>query len=208
LALRFSTTRRGGPSAVHARPRKKAASPRGYRSAGRPRQEWSSAGGETAMTSTTSITDLKVRDLMTPGVVSVRPDDSVAAAYELMLDHRFRHLAVIDGEGDLVGLLTHRDLLRHSLIERAELPLGLQRAVMRRIRVEEVMTSEVETVEPDLPLEDAALNMFENKYGCLPVVESSRVVGILTEADFVRFFALAGRQPVSVLPAVFGRQTA
>lgn len=160
------------------------------------------------MTSTTSMTDLKVRDLMTPGVVSVRPGDSVAAAYELMLDHRFRHLAVIDGDGDLVGLLTHRDLLRHSLIERAELPLGLQRTVMRRIRVEEVMTSEVETVEPDLPLEDAALNMFENKYGCLPVVESSRVVGILTEADFVRFFALAGRQPVAVLPAVFGRQTA
>jgi hypothetical protein len=44
-----------------------------------------------------------------------------------------------------VGLLTHRDLLRHSLIERVELPLGLQRAVMLRIQVEEVMTSEVET---------------------------------------------------------------
>ena len=34
--------------------------------------------------------------------------------------------------------------------------------------------------------------MFENKYGCLPVVDGSRVVGILTESDFVRFFALAG----------------
>ena len=147
----------------------------------------------TSITEMTEITDLRVRDLMTPGVISVRPDDSVATAYELMLDHRFRHLAVIDRDGDLVGLLTHRDLLRHSLIERAELPLGLQRTVMRRIQVEEVMTSEVETVEPDKPLEEAALNMFENKYGCLPVVEGSRVVGILTEADFVRFFALAGR---------------
>lgn len=157
------------------------------------------------MTSTTSMTDLKVHDLMTPDVVSVRPEDSVAAAHELMLDHRFRHLVVIDKDGDLVGLLTHRDLLRHSLIERAELPLSLQRSVMRRIRVEEVMTSEVETAEAGQPLEEAAQVMFENKYGCLPVVEGSRVVGILTEADFVRFFALASRLPVSWKLAALGK---
>jgi CBS domain-containing membrane protein len=135
--------------------------------------------------------ELLVRDLMTPHVVGVRPDDTVATAYELMLDNRFRHLVVLDRDGDLVGLLSHRDLLRHSLIERAELPLSLQRSVMRRIRVEEVMTSEVETTEPDKPLQEAALAMFDNKYGCLPVVEGPRVVGILTEADFVRHFALA-----------------
>ena len=132
--------------------------------------------------------DLSVRDLMTPGVVSIRPEDSVAAAYELMLDNRFRHLVVIDPDGDLIGLVTHRDLLRHSLIERAELPLSLQRTVMRRILVEEVMTSEVETAEAGQLLAEAALIMFQNKYGCMPVVEGSRVVGILTESDFVRFF--------------------
>jgi CBS domain-containing protein len=142
------------------------------------------------------MSELRVHDLMTPNVVTVRPDDTVARAYELMLDHRFRHLVVLDRDGDLVGLLTHRDLLRHSLIERTGL-LSFQNDVMHRIRVEEVMTSEVETAEPGQWLQDAALVMFENKYGCLPVVEGSRVVGILTEADFVRFFALAGQRPVS-----------
>ena len=146
--------------------------------------------------------ELRVRDLMTPNVVTVRPDDSIAMAYELMLDNRFRHLIVVDAEGDLVGLLTHRDLLRYSLIERSELPLSLQRSILRRIRVEEVMTSEVETAEPGQWLQEAALVMFENKYGCLPVVEGSRVVGILTEADFVRFFALTARQ--SALAAAAG----
>jgi len=141
------------------------------------------------------MTELRVRDLMTPDVVSVQPDDTVAMAYDLMLDNKFRHLIVIDKDGDLVGLLTHRDLLRHSLIERSELPLSLQRSILRRIRVEEVMTSEVETVEPDRWLQEAALVMFENKYGCLPVAEGSRVVGILTESDFVRFFALTAPQP-------------
>ena len=143
------------------------------------------------------MSELRVRDLMTPNVVTVQSGDSVATAYELMLDHRFRHLVVVDGDGDLVGLLSHRDLLRHSLIERAGLPLSLQNGVMQRIRVEEAMTSDVETAEPGQWLQEAALVMFENKYGCLPVVEGTRPVGILTEADFVRFFALAGQRPVS-----------
>ena len=159
------------------------------------------------MASMTSMSDLRVRDLMTPGVVSVRPEDSVAAAYELMLDNRFRHLVVIDRDGDLVGLLTHRDLLRHSLIERAELPVSLQCTVMRRILVEEVMTSEVETAEAGQLLADAALIMFQNKYGCLPVVEGSRVVGILTESDFVRFFALAGRLQSALAPVEAGERS-
>jgi CBS domain-containing membrane protein len=134
--------------------------------------------------------ELRVRDLMTSNVVTVQHDDSVATAYELMLENRFRHLVVLNEEGDLVGLLTHRDLLRHALIERPELPLGLQRSILKRLQVEEVMTSEVETAEPGQWLSEAAQMMFENKYGCLPVVEDSRVVGILTESDFVRFFAL------------------
>ena len=150
------------------------------------------------------MSELRVHDLMTPNVVTVHSSDSVATAYELMLDNRFRHLVVIDDEGDLAGLLTHRDLLRHSLIERAGLPLSFQKDVMQRIRVEEVMTSEVETAEPGQWLQEAALVMYENKYGCLPVVEGSRPVGILTEADFVRFFALAGQRPVSADVTVLG----
>jgi CBS domain-containing membrane protein len=134
--------------------------------------------------------DLRVRDFMTQNLVTVQPGDTIAKAHELMLDNRIRHLIVVDGDGDLVGVLTHRDLLRSALIERTGLPLSLQRDVLRRVRVEEVMTTEVESAEADQWLQEAAVVMFENKYGCLPVVEGSRAVGILTEADFVRFFAV------------------
>ena len=137
--------------------------------------------------------ELRVRDLMTPNVITVQPEDSVASAYDLMLDHRIRHLVVTDGEGDLVGLLTHRDLLRNSLIEQSGLPLSLQNSVMKRVRIEDAMTTEVETAEPGQPLHEAALLMFENKLGCLPVVEGSRVVGIVTESDFVRVFTLTSQ---------------
>ncbi len=141
------------------------------------------------------MSDLRVRDLMTPGVITVRPEESLARAYELMLDHRIRHLLVVDADGDLVGLLTHRDLLRHALIEQTGLPLSVARVLLHRIRVEEVMTSEVETADPRGLLGEAALTMFDNKFGCLPVTEGSRPVGILTEADFVRFFALKRERP-------------
>jgi CBS domain-containing membrane protein len=131
---------------------------------------------------------LRVRDLMTEKVFSVHPGDSVDKIYDAMTERSIRHIAVIDGEGDLVGVVSHRDLLRHALIERSDLPLFVQRAILRRTKVEEVMTSEVETAEPDQPIKDAAQVMFENKFGCLPVVEGWRVVGILTESDFVKHF--------------------
>jgi CBS domain-containing membrane protein len=132
--------------------------------------------------------DLRVRELMTDRVVSVRPCDTVDKIYDAMSERSIRHIAVIDEDGDLVGVVSHRDLLRRALIERADLPLFVQRAVLRRTRADEVMTSEIETVDPDQPLAEAAQVMFDNKIGCLPVVEGSRVVGILTESDFVKFF--------------------
>jgi CBS domain-containing membrane protein len=137
------------------------------------------------------MTNLKVRDLMTDVVLSVHPDDTVEKVYDLMNERGIRHLTVIDEDGDLVGLVSHRDLLRHSAIERAEVPMFLMREILRRTLVEEVMTSEVETAEPDLPLSEAAQVMFENKFGCLPVLESSKLVGIITESDFVRYFCAA-----------------
>jgi CBS domain-containing membrane protein len=132
--------------------------------------------------------NLRVRDLMTSEVLSVHTDDTVEKVYDLMNERGIRHLTVVDRDGDLVGLVSHRDLLRHSPIERAEVPVFLMREILRRTRVEEVMTSEVETAEPDTLASEAARTMFENKFGCLPVLERSKLVGILTESDFVRFF--------------------
>ena len=144
--------------------------------------------------------NLRVRDLMTAVVLSVHPDDTVETVYDLMSERGIRHLTVVDRDGDLVGLVSHRDLLRHSPIERAEVPVFLLRQILRRTLVEEVMTSEVETAAPELPLSEAARVMFENKFGCLPVLESSKLVGILTESDFVRFFcddAVGQAEPVA-----------
>jgi CBS domain-containing membrane protein len=142
---------------------------------------------------------LAVRDLMTPAGPSLRSDETVEAALALILRHRRRHLTVVDGDGDLVGLVSLRDLVAGPPVPMTIAtappgppgPLGPTTAAapLSEWQVEEVMTSEVETAEPGQSLAEAAQVMFENGFGCLPVVEGSRLVGLLTEADFVRWFA-------------------
>jgi CBS domain-containing membrane protein len=128
-----------------------------------------------------------VTDLMTRKVHTVEPGDDVGAVWRLMRDLAVRHVPVVDGEGDLVGLVTHRDLLRAALIEREEVPPILQEAVRERTLVREMMSRNIETVEPDTDLADAARLLLETKFGCLPVLEGRKLVGLLTESDFVRF---------------------
>jgi CBS domain-containing membrane protein len=134
----------------------------------------------------------EVRDLMTEHVFSLRATDDLEALYELMDTHHVRHVPVVDRDGDLVGLVTQRDLARSVLGVQDRLPLSTQQDILRRRSVREIMASEVETVDPDESLSAAAEMLLENKIGCLPVVEGTHLVGILTESDFVRRYLERG----------------
>jgi len=127
-----------------------------------------------------------VRELMTERVFTLRPSDSLAALEDLMDARRVRHVPIVDRDGDLVGLVSHRDLASGVLGRLDDVPISVGRDILRGRRVREIMTSEPETVDPDTPLAEAASMLLENKIGCLPVVEGAHLVGILTEADFVR----------------------
>lgn len=133
------------------------------------------------------MTKLKVRDLMTEDVISVRPYDSLTKVYDLMDLKHFRHMPVVDEEGALVGIITQRDLVRGALGDTASLPVTLQRELLDRVRVQEIMNQEPESIDPDRDVREAGELMMEYKLGCLPVVDGDRLVGILTESDFVRY---------------------
>lgn len=132
---------------------------------------------------------LMVRDLMTPDVFTLRPDDNLTALYDLMDAEHIRHIPVVDEEGDLVGLVTHRDLLRSAVGAESDFAMGILRQFLESREVRDIMNSAVEVIEPDRDIREAADLMMENKYGCLPVVDGRTLVGILTEADFVRYLA-------------------
>lgn len=128
-----------------------------------------------------------VRDLMTTDVTTVVGRTPMDQVYDRMLDLGVRHMPVVD-EGELVGIISHRDIV--GLLGRLRREaFGEQIEALSEIKADEVMTRGVDTVEPEAELAGAAQLMLENKLGCLPVCEGPHLVGILTESDFVRFVA-------------------
>ena len=133
---------------------------------------------------------LRVRDVMTPDVTTLQRNDMLTLADDIMRLGRIRHLPVLDEDGQLAGILTQRDLFRGALAKALGYGERAQRQLMDTLVVKEVMTAEVLTTTPDTPLAEAAKVLVERKIGCLPVVDGGRLIGIITEADFV---ALATR---------------
>jgi len=132
-----------------------------------------------------------VRDLMTHEVTSVRRNDRLSHVDDVMRLGRIRHLPVVedDDETKLVGLVSLRDLFRGSLARALGYGTRAQQKLLDMLFVKEVMTTELITTTPDTPLVEAARLMSHRKLGCLPVVEGGKLVGILTEGDFVNLAA-------------------
>jgi CBS domain-containing membrane protein len=131
---------------------------------------------------------LTVRDLMCSDVRTVRRDQPVSAVDDLMLDGRFRHVPVVDADGGLIGLLTDGDLSRIA----GAAPRDQRHAIFDALVVGHVMTCPVDAIAPTESAREAAERMLETKFGCLPVVDDGRLIGILTEFDFVRYVAAQG----------------
>jgi CBS domain-containing protein len=119
-----------------------------------------------------------VGQFMSTDLFTVRPNDLVDLAANVMDWRHVRHVPVEDGEGRLVGLVSHRTLLR--LLVR-----GISGGSNESISVSSIMKSNPLTVTPQTPTLEAIKLMRENKVGCLPVVEADRLVGIVTAYDFL-----------------------
>ena len=129
---------------------------------------------------------ITVSDLMTGNPETVFPDDELGEVYALMSERMIRHVPVIDSEGNIEGVISHRDLIRTALYEFDDLTYLDQRDALKGMLVRDVMTTDPDTIGPEMPLADAGRLLLENKIGCLPVVEGNRLVGILTESDFIK----------------------
>jgi CBS domain-containing protein len=134
---------------------------------------------------------MSVRDLMSHEVTSVRRNDRLSLVDDVMRLGRIRHLPVVDDDDDtkIVGLVSLRDVFRGSLARALGYGTRAQQKLLDMLFVKEVMTTELVTTTPDTPLAEAARIMSHRKLGCLPVVEDGKLVGILTEGDFVSLAA-------------------
>ena len=129
--------------------------------------------------------ELKARDLMTEKVVTLKVNEDINLAENVMRLGRIRHLPVVNDKGHLVGLVTHRDLLKAQVSTLADLSDDERSSISRAVPAEKIMTRDVLTVTPDAPVLDVARAMREHKFGCIPVVQGEQLAGIITEADFM-----------------------
>lgn len=132
---------------------------------------------------------LQVKDVMSREVHTVKRNDELAIADALMKQARVRHLPVLDEDGEVCAVVSQRDLFRGALLRALGYGSRAEDAMLRQVAVKEAMSTEIQTTAPDTPVADAARLMIERKIGCLPVIENGRLVGIVTETDFVRLIA-------------------
>ena len=136
---------------------------------------------------------MKVSHVMRTPVTTVEPKETVHIAEGIMALGGFRHLPVVV-DGELVGIVTDRDLLRAPAVLTHLHGIDDTRAAGRALRVEDLMSKPVVTVGPETALAEAADVMLRKGLGSLPVLERGSLVAILTRSDIMRGVARSGAE--------------
>ena len=151
----------------------------------------------------------RVSEVMQSQMVTLKPDERLDLADDIMHLGRVRHMPVVE-EGRLIGIVSNRDLLvkrvgalrQHlaaSLTKFLNFDPKQRRAFLHSVEAGEAMTRDVITVEPSATLREAAQLMIRHKVGCLPVVKpDGMLVGLVTETDLIRATLLEDREERSV----------
>ncbi len=131
---------------------------------------------------------MRVRQLMTGALITAEPETAVLDARSLMQKERIRHLLVTDKRGELLGIVTDRDIRLNLPSQATSLSVWEINHLLTRLTLDKIMTRSVITVGPDREARDAAQLMLEHRIGALPVVEAGTLVGIVTETDLLRAY--------------------
>lgn len=118
-----------------------------------------------------------IHTIMSSRLITLTPDDTLGKAREMLMAKRVHHLPVVEGKR-LVGMITSWDLFK----------LGLSAADYQNIKVREVMTTKLATLEPDQHIGAAAEVLMEHLFHAIPIVnEKGELVGIVTSYDLLRY---------------------
>lgn len=128
---------------------------------------------------------MQVKDIMSTAVEVVGRNDDLSQVEELMATKKLRHVPVLD-QDELVAIVSQRDLFKAMMSSTMGYGEKAQKAYLQSVRVKEIMTYPVVTVAPDTAVSEAADVMMQKGIGCLPVVEGTRLVGVVTKTDLLR----------------------
>ncbi|HPE88037.1 MAG TPA: CBS domain-containing protein [Spirochaetia bacterium] len=131
---------------------------------------------------------MTVGNRMSRRLITVSADTAVPEAQALMRREKIHRLPVLNKDGKLVGIVTASDLRRASAPPATTLDIYELHYLISRLKVESVMTKNPITVREDLPVEEAARIMDDNRVAGLPVISDGELAGIITESDLFRLF--------------------
>lgn len=132
-----------------------------------------------------------VGEVMSKKLYTIKKSDSLKKAQDLMVQHSIRHLPVVD-QGELLGIITESDV-RGAFINQGR-PTGTGKTgkveVLNpaKMKVNDYMTRNPLVVVPETHIEDAALMIYKNKIGALPVIKRNKLVGIISIMDMLGIF--------------------
>jgi len=133
----------------------------------------------------------KVKDIMTARAVVVRPDTTIDEAIALLLDHHVSGLPVVNDEGALLGVISEVDII--DLVYNADIESSL---------VLDYMTRDVTFLDAEASLDDAASIFCSKSIRRIPIVQDSRLVGILSRRDLIRFVREVRKPANAVAPGL------
>ncbi len=120
----------------------------------------------------------RVRDFMATDLVTVAPEMDIHSAIELLLEREVSGAPVIDGKGDLVGILSIKDCLKIAYSASYHKERGGP--------VSEFMSSDVQTIEADADIVEAAEMFLKSRYRRFPVMSEDRLVGLISRYDILK----------------------
>lgn len=128
-----------------------------------------------------------IKERMSTPAVTITPDIPFQDALKLMREKGYRRLPVVNRSGELVGIVSERDLLYATPSPASSLSVWELNYLLSQLQVREIMTKHVITTTPDTPIEDAAEVMASRKIGGMPVVDANNyVLGVITETDIFK----------------------
>jgi CBS domain-containing membrane protein len=132
-----------------------------------------------------------VTEIMMGSPVTLKPEDTLDLANDVISLGRIRHIPVVDA-GRLVGLLSERDLLGAAASQIFGLKQKTKSALLKSVLIKDVMKKHVVTVSPETSIKDAAHLLADKKIGCVPVVSDGAIVGLVTTTDILRYVERLG----------------
>ncbi len=121
--------------------------------------------------------------IMHTHLVTIPPDTSLRKAKDIIQEKRINHLLVVNKDGNLVGLVSDRDVKQSWASPATALSIHELNYLLNQLTVEAIMVKKIITISPGTTIERAAYIMQENRINALPVIESKKLVGIITSTD-------------------------